>query len=131
MFPDILNEVREIMVTEVVTIGPDRVIAEAAKLMEDKDVGSVIVVENKKVVGIITERDFLRLAAAGYDVRTMKVRDGMTKPPIVCEPSMKITEAYALMRNRRVRHVPVVEKNGELVGIVGFRDLITHGRLIL
>ena len=78
MFPDILNEVREIMVTEVVTIGPDRVIAEAAKLMEDKDVGSVIVVENKKVGGIITERDFLRLAAAGYDVRTMKVRDGMT-----------------------------------------------------
>jgi len=131
LFPDILNEVREIMVTEVVTITPDRNIAEAAKLMEEKGIGSVIVVENNKVVGIITERDFLRLAAAGYDVRTTKVRDAMTKPPVVCEPSMKIADVYVLMRNRRVRHLPVVGKNGELVGIVGFRDLITHGRLIL
>ena len=131
MFPDILNEVREIMVTGVVTITPDRAVAEAAKLMEEKRIGSVVVVQNNKVVGIITERDFLRLAAAGYDAKTTKVRDGMTKPPIVCEPSMKIADVYALMRNRRVRHLPVVGKNGELVGIVGFRDLITHGRLIL
>jgi len=131
LFPDILNEVREIMVTEVVTITPDQSITEAAKLMEEKGIGSVIVVENNKAVGIITERDFLRLAAAGYDVKTTKVRDGMTKPPVVCEPSMKIADAYVLMRNRRVRHLPVVGRNGELVGIVGFRDLITHGRLIL
>jgi len=131
MFPDILNEVREIMVTDVVTVTPDQSIMEAAKLMEEKGIGSVIVVQNNKVVGIITERDFLRLAAAGHDARTTMVRDGMTKPPVVCEPSMRITDAYAVMRNRRVRHLPVVEKNGELVGIVGFRDLITHGRLIL
>jgi len=131
LFPDILNEVREIMVTEVVTIAPDQSVMEAAKLMDEKGIGSVIVVQNNKVVGIITERDFLRLAAAGRDSKTTKVGDGMTKPPVVCEPSMKITDVYALMRNRRVRHLPVVEKNGELVGIVGFRDLITHGRLIL
>jgi len=131
LFPDILNEVREIMVTDVVTITPDRNITEAAKLMEEKGIGSVVVVEYGKAVGIITERDFLRLAAAGYDVRTTKIGDAMTKPPVVCEPSMKIADVYVLMRNRRVRHLPVVGKNGELVGIVGFRDLITHGRLIL
>jgi len=131
LFPDILNEVKEIMVTEVVTITPDQSVTEAARLMEEKRIGSVIVVENNKVVGIITERDFLRLAAAGYDAKTTKVEDGMTKPPVVCEPSMKIADAYSLMRNRRVRHLPVVGKNGQLVGIVGFRDLITHGRLIL
>jgi IMP dehydrogenase len=130
MFPGILNHVKEIMITDVATTTSGQSLAEAARLMEEKNIGSLAVLENHKLVGIITERDFLKLAAKGYDSRTAKVSEGMTKPAVKCEPMTTITEAFVLMRKYRVRHLPVVEKE-RLVGMISLSDLVSAGKLLL
>jgi len=131
MFPDMLNSVQEVMVRDVVTVSLGDGLAEAAKLMERNRIGCVVVVEQGKVVGILTERDFLRWAVAEREVKDARVGDAMTRSPVVCSPDTEIADAYVLMRRRGVRHVPVVEKDGKLVGIVTIRDLITAGKLLL
>lgn len=130
MFPEMLNHVKEIMITNVATTSPEKTLAEAAKVMEEKDIGSLVVIDRERVVGILTERDFLRQAAKGCDSRTAKVSDGMSKPAVTCEPTSTITDAFVLMRAHRVRHLPVIEKE-RLVGIVSLRDLISVGKLLL
>lgn len=130
MFPEILNHVKEIMITNVATTTPDRTLAEAARLMEERNIGSLAVLEKDRLVGIITERDFLKLAAKGYDSRTTKVSEGMTKPVVKCDPMTTITEAFVLMKKYRVRHLPVVEKE-RLVGMISLSDLVSAGRLLL
>ena len=130
MFPEILNHVKEIMITNVATTTPDRTLAEAAMLMEERNIGSLAVLEKDRLVGIITERDFLKLAAKGYDSRTTKVSEGMTKPVVKCDPMTTITEAFVLMKKHRVRHLPVVEKE-RLVGMISLSDLVSAGRLLL
>ena len=130
MFPEILNHVKEIMITNVETTTPDRTLAEAARLMEERNIGSLAVLEKDRLVGIITERDFLKLAAKGYDSRTTKVSEGMTKPVVKCDPMTTITEAFVLMKKYRVRHLPVVEKE-RLVGMISLSDLVSAGRLLL
>jgi len=130
LFPEMLNRVKEIMVTNVVTTSPDSKLVEAAKIMEEKNIGSLVVIDRERVVGILTERDFLRMAAKGYDSRSSKVLDGMSKPAVTCEPMTTITEAFVQMRTHKVRHLPVIEKE-RLVGIVSLRDLISVGKLLL
>jgi len=130
VFPEILNHVKEIMITNVETTTPDRTLAEAARLMEERNIGSLAVLEKDRLVGIITERDFLKLAAKGYDSRTTKVSEGMTKPVVKCDPMTTITEAFVLMKKYRVRHLPVVEKE-RLVGMISLSDLVSAGRLLL
>lgn len=130
MFPDILNHIKEIMIRDVATTSPDRTIAEAARLMEEKNIGCLVVIDRERVVGIITERDFLKLAAEGYDSRKSKVSEGMRKPVVMCDPMTTITDAFVLMKKHGVRHLPVVEKE-RLVGIVSLRDLISVGKLLL
>ena len=130
MFPEILNHVKEIMITNVATTTPDQTLAEAARLMEERNIGSLAVLEKDRLVGIITERDFLKLAAKGYDSRTTKVSEGMTKPVVKCDPMTTITEAFVLMKKYRVRHLPVVEKE-RLVGMISLSDLVSAGRLLL
>jgi len=130
LFPEMLNRVKEIMITNVVTTSPDSTLVEAAKIMEEKNIGSLVVIDRERVVGILTERDFLRMAAKGYDSRSSKVLDGMSKPAVTCEPTTTITEAFVLMRTHKVRHLPVIEKE-QLVGIVSLRDLISVGKLLL
>jgi len=131
MFPRVLDEISEIMVKSPVTIECEKLFIDAARLMEEKNIGSLIVVENGKSVGIVTERDFLRLAAAGVDTRNTPIREHMTKPAVACHPSMKIVEAYLLMRKKGVRHLPVLEKDGTPVGMVTMRDLLAYGELRL
>ena len=130
MFPEILNHVKEIMITNVATTTPDQTLAEAARLMEERNIGSLAVLEKDRLVGITTERDFLKLAAKGYDSRTTKVSEGMTKPVVKCDPMTTITEAFVLMKKYRVRHLPVVEKE-RLVGMISLSDLVSAGRLLL
>jgi CBS domain-containing protein len=130
VFPEILNHVKEIMITNVATTTPDQTLAEAARLMEERNIGSLAVLEKDRLVGITTERDFLKLAAKGYDSRTTKVSEGMTQPVVKCDPMTTITEAFVLMKKYRVRHLPVVEKE-RLVGMISLSDLVSAGRLLL
>jgi CBS domain-containing protein len=131
MFPRILDQIAEIMTKNPVTIDSGKLFIDAARLMDEKNIGGLIVVENGKCVGLVTERDFLCLAAAGIDTRTTPVKQHMTKPVVTCSPSAKIVEAYVLMRKNRVRHLPVLEKDGKPVGMVTMRDLLAIGELRL
>lgn len=108
----------------VLRIGADAPVLEAARLMVERNVGSLIVTEGDETVGIVTERDYLRrVAAEELDGRKTTVREIMSAPLIVVTPQTSIDECMALMTERRIRHVPVVE-GGDVIGLVSIGDLV-------
>jgi len=114
--------VRDIMKTPVLTIDSSMTVKDAAKMMEDAKIGSIVVTENNTVAGILTERDFVRkIVALGKSFST-KVKDIMSSPLIVINPDETVWELASLMKARRIHRVPVVDK-GRLVGIVSTADL--------
>lgn len=112
------------MTRNVETISPEDKLEKAAKIMEEKKIGSLVVTKNNEIIGIVTESDFLKALAQGLDPLKASVRDVMSKPVVTCPPDMTLKELSALMRNREIKHIPVVESN-RLVGIVSSRDLIS------
>jgi len=131
MFPRILDQIEEIMNKEVATAKPDDHLVDAAKIMLERKIGCVVVVEREKVVGIVTESDLIRCAASGFDPNRKLVKDVMNSPPVTCTPEAPVEEAYAHMRKNNIRHLPIVGEDGALVGIVTMKDLISFGKLIL
>jgi CBS domain-containing protein len=99
-------------------------VLEAAKLMVERNVGSLVVTEGGETVGIVTERDYLRrVAAEELDGRETPVREIMSEPLVVVTPQTSIDECMALMTNRRIRHLPVVE-DGAVAGVVSIGDVV-------
>jgi signal-transduction protein with cAMP-binding, CBS, and nucleotidyltransferase domain len=99
-------------------------VLEAARLMVERNVGSLLVTEDDETVGIVTERDYLRrVAAEELDGRKTSVREIMSAPLIVVTPETSVDECMALMTNRRIRHLPVVE-DGDVAGIVSIGDVV-------
>jgi len=132
MFPRILDQIEEIMNKEVATAKPEDPLVTAAKTMLERKIGCVVVVaDQQKVIGIVTESDLIRCAASGHDPNHTLVRDMMKSPPVTCTPQAPVEEAYAHMRQNNIRHLPIVNKDGTLVGIVTMKDLISFGKLIL
>jgi CBS domain-containing protein len=113
--------------TDIVSIAPTATVLEAARLMNDRGVGGVVVVdEAKALLGIFTERDILRrVVAAGLPPETTKVADVFTRDIVTCGPDMKVEEVGSIMSTRRVRHLPVVDAGG-LHGVVTIGDLLAH-----
>jgi len=109
----------------VVTVGPDATVRDAARRMNEHRIGCLVVTNaDGRIAGIFTERDVLsRIVAEGKDPGTVRVGDVMTKDVLVCRPDTTTDELRALMREKRIRHVPVVDPDGELVGIVSIGDL--------
>ncbi|MGD8453039.1 MAG: CBS domain-containing protein [Phycisphaerae bacterium] len=110
--------------TRVHSVSVDATVHEAASLMNDHRIGGLVVTAGDKVVGIFTERDILcRVVAARRDPMSIHVRDVMTAPVACCTPATTWAECRAVMRQRRIRHLPVVE--GErLHGIVSIGDIL-------
>ena len=131
MFPKVLDQIEEIMNKEVATAKPDDLLVTAAKTMLERKIGCVVVVEREKVVGVVTESDLVRCAASGHDPNHTLVKDMMKSSPVICTPQAPVEEAYAHMRRNNIRHLPIVDKSGMLVGIVTMKDLISFGKLIL
>ncbi len=117
------ENIGKIMRTPVLTIQPDESLRRAAQLMEEKNVGSIVVVQDSRPTGILTERDFVRLMAKGERYDTI-VQNAMTVPVISCESDKKVTEAFVMMVVNKIDHLPITEK-GKLAGIVAARDLLT------
>jgi citrate synthase len=116
--------VGDIMSRPVVTGRPAETVAEAADLMRERKVGSVVVVDaDDRAIGILTERDMIRIAAAGTDASTAKVSEWMTADPDAVGPDVEARTAFATLAEHGYRHIPVVE-DGKLVGIVSMRDLM-------
>lgn len=131
MFPRILDQIEEIMNKEVAAAKSSHLLVNAAKTMLERKIGCVVVVDQEKVVGIVTESDLVRCAASGHDPNRTLVKDVMKSPAVTCTPQAPVEEAYAHMRRNSIRHLPIVEKDGTLVGIVTMKDLISYGQLIL
>ena len=118
-----VRTVADVMSSPVVTALPDETVAAAATRMEAGTVGSVVVVEGSRPIGILTERDIVRLAAAGPASAGLKVAEMMTADPDVIAPDVSVQDAFASLTERAYRHLPVVEDD-DLVGIVSLRDLM-------
>ena len=117
-------KVRELMVPNPVKIEPNALIIEAAKLMRDKNIGSVIVVEKQKVLGIVTERDLVRrVLAENRDLKTVKMREIMSKPVFSISPEEEVVNAAHIMRQRGLRRVVVMDKEA-LIGIITTNDIV-------
>jgi CBS domain-containing protein len=118
--------VREILSNKdpwVASIGPRASALDAAITMNRHKVGSLMVMDGETVVGIITERDLLqRVLAERRDAAKTPVEDVMTTEILCCQPHTTIDEARAVMKNRRVRHLPVVDDAG-LHGLISIGDL--------
>jgi CBS domain-containing protein len=119
---------KDIMVSKVVTIDPDKTARDAARLMADNGISSVIVMKGDEIVGIVTERDLVRKVCAN-DIPSSKVSitSVMSSPVITAESDLPIEAAVQRMFNNRIRRLPVVE-DGKLVGIVTISDIAKHMR---
>jgi CBS domain-containing protein len=122
-----MNQVSEILGDkgrDVLKIEADAPALEAVKQMVDANVGSLLVIDGGEVTGIVTERDYLRrVAHEGPADDSVAVRDIMSSPLVVVSPETKIDECMAVMTDRRIRHLPVVEE-GDVVGIVSIGDVV-------
>ena len=108
----------------VVTVSPDTVAAEALRLLAERRIGAVPVVEDGQLLGIFSERDAIHcLAENGADWLGEPVRGAMTSPAITVSPGTSVDEALALMTRRRIRHLPVLE-HGRMCGFVSIGDLV-------
>jgi CBS domain-containing protein len=122
-----MAKVRDILALKgqnVWSIAPDDSVYDAIKLMAEKEVGALMVIEDGRTVGIISERDYARkVILQGRASRTTQVREIMTGHVLYAEPEQNIEECMALMTDRRIRHLPVVE-GGRLVGVISIGDLV-------
>ncbi len=115
---------RDIMVSDPVTVNPETTVYQIARMMAEKNIGSVIVVENNKVVGIVTEEDLIRrVLAEGRDPNRTRAGDIMSRPVVHVSPDTEVKEVALLMARLGIGHIPVIDGN-KLVGIIAEYDII-------
>lgn len=109
---------------EVVTSSPDETVLEATRTLVGRDIGAVVVVDGDRILGILSERDVLRLTARSPEaLATVSVGEVMTSDPVTARPGDGINHVMNLMTNHRIRHLPVVD-DGRLRGIVSIGDVV-------
>ena len=122
-----MRKVKEILAVkgnEIWSIGPDQSVYEAIHLLAEKEIGALLVMDGSELVGVISERDYARqIILKDKSSRDTKVADIMTSNVVTSEPSQDVGECMALMSDRRIRHLPIIE-DGAIVGIVSIGDLI-------
>ena len=112
--------------SEVATIDRAATVLDAAKLMNERRIGALVVTTGERVVGIFTERDMLnRIVAAGKPPETTAVGDVMTAPMACARRDTKLAECRSVMTYKRIRHLPVVE-DGKLYGMISSGDILAN-----
>lgn len=115
--------VRNIMTRDIVSVENTASVSDAMRLMIEKNIGSVAVTQDRKVVGILTERDMLKKCCPRADCAAKKVRDVMSSPVITIDGGAALGQAADLMAEKKIRRLLVTEK-GEIQGIITERDLM-------
>ena len=113
------------MTPATVTEGLGDTVAEAAAKMWQQQTGSLLVMDGDALAGIITERDVLRCAAEGVDIKTTSLSEVMTRDVVTVRQDTPIREAAEIMFQKWFRHLPVVTEDGSVVGVISLRDLLT------
>ena len=120
----IVRDIMEERQKEICSIAPDALVFDALKLMAQRNIGALLVVEGGRIVGIMTERDYARkVIIHGRSSKSTTVRDIMTPRVCVVEPHNTIEECMALMTRKQIRHLPVME-SGRAIGIISIRDVV-------
>lgn len=123
--------IKDVMVHDVKTIDKGESVSSAASIMSTFNIGSLIVMENDKPVGIITERDILKkVVAPGRNPKATKVHEVMSRPLVVGDPDMDLEYAAKYMVSKDVKRLPIIER-GKLVGIVTLTDIVRAQPLVV
>ena len=119
--------IQDAMTSNPTTIEPNTTAREAARIMKNEDVGSLPIVEDGRLVGMITDRDLtVRVLAEGKDLDT-PVSEIASKDVVTIDPQQSLEEAARLMAQHQIRRLPVVEEDGKLVGILAQADVAEAG----
>jgi CBS domain-containing protein len=122
-----VNDILAIKGSHVLTISPGATVFEAALLMNEHKVGSLLVLQDGRLAGIITERDILqRVVALRRDPGELPVQDVMSTELVCGQPHTTLDEARGVMKNRRIRHMPIVDDSERLLGMISIGDLNAH-----
>ena len=121
--------VQDVMTADVSFVGPDTPILEIARKMRDGDIGSTPVVEDERLVGMVTDRDIVvRVIAEGGDVRAKTARDAMSPGVLYCFADQTVESVLESMGDQQIRRLPVIDRDKRLVGVVSLGDLALSGR---
>jgi CBS domain-containing protein len=115
-------KVQEIMSTKLTTVEPESTLGEAATIMGERHVGSVLVCEEDRLIGILTERDIVRALSSAHDAPMRPVIEWMTKDPTTARPDDEVRNALRIMVDGGFRHLPILEGE-QPVGMVSIRDV--------
>ena len=119
-----IKQLLETKGSDILTIDPDSTVYDAIKLMADHQVGSLLVMDKEKLLGIITERDYSRnVILKGKSSRDTLVKDIMITNILCVQPEKSVEECMALMTDKHVRHLPVIQ-NSNVIGIISIGDLV-------
>ena len=122
-----MKKVRDILEVKgrvVWSIGPAASVFDALKLMAEKDVGALVVLDGGNLIGVISERDYARkIALLGRASPTTQVKEIMTTNVACVDPEQNVDQCMAVVTEKRVRHLPVLE-NGKLIGLISIGDLV-------
>ena len=120
------KDILDIKGREVVTISPNSTLGDAIGLLAERNIGAVVVTDGKRPVGILSERDVVRiLAGAPTGSRDHEIKELMTTDLVTAGEGASIDTLKDLMTDRRIRHIPIVE-GGELVGVLSIGDVVKH-----
>lgn len=119
-----VKEILEAKGTEIWSVQPSDTVLDSLKLMADKGIGSLLVMDGEKLMGIVTERDYARkVILEGKSSKDTSVSDVMTRKILCVSPERTVDECMALMTDKRARHLPVVDHK-RVVGVVSIGDLV-------
>lgn len=120
-------KIKDIMSRDVKIVSPDTLLNEVARKMQSNDCGSVLVGDNDRLVGVITDRDLaLRCVAASHDPAGTKAEQVMTKQILYCRDTDSLEDVALDMTKNNVRRLPVLDEDKRLVGIISLGDLAMH-----
>jgi CBS domain-containing protein len=110
---------------DVITIAPEALVSDMLKLLRDNNLGAVVVSDDgRRIRGIVTERDVVRKLVDGADFLDAPVSSIMSSQVQTCRPDDSVQSLMTTMTNQRIRHLPVVDDDGELEGIVSIGDVV-------
>ena len=122
--------VQDVMSPDVITVEASQTVKNAARSMAKFGISGLVVVNEGDIVGILTERDILvRVVASGINPQSVQVKDLMSEPVIVVNPTMPLEKAVGLMFHEKIKKLPVVEADGEDVKLVGILSITDVARL--
>ena len=128
-----IPRVRDVMREVPITVSDDRPLREVIRIMNERNIGSILVVDEEgRAMGVFTERDLLRLVAGNANIDELTIGDVMTRNVVVVEEDASLIKAVHIMAKHGFRHLPIVDRDGRVVGIISIRDAaIALARLLV